>query len=89
MRDNMKEERVLLNESQRSVVEKTIAEVCDYRGYDLKAINVRSNHAHIVVSVGFLPSSYIDRFFKSIKNSFASSGEISSTFTSRNSSTTF
>jgi len=62
MRDNMKEERVLLNESQRTLVEEAIAEVCDYRGYDLKAVNVRSNHAHVVVSAQSKPELIADAF---------------------------
>ena len=58
----MKEEPVLLNESQRAVAKEAISEVCDYRGYDLKAINVRTNHAHAVVTAQSKPEPIVDAF---------------------------
>src|SRR5712692_857600 len=36
---------VSLNAEQRVVVEKAVREVCLHRKYDLRAINVRTNHA--------------------------------------------
>jgi REP element-mobilizing transposase RayT len=62
MRQNMKEEPVLLNENQRAVVKEAINEVCDYRRYDLKAINVRTNHAHAVVAAQSKPEPIVDAF---------------------------
>jgi len=41
-----------LNARQRSTVEAAIKEVCDYRGWQLFAINVRTNHIHLVVWLG-------------------------------------
>jgi len=35
---------------ERRIVEKAIREVCTVRGYSLFAINVRTNHAHLVVN---------------------------------------
>ena len=62
MTRNMKEEPVVLNERQRAVVKDAINEVCDYRRYDLKAINVRTNHAHAVVSAQSKPEPIVDAF---------------------------
>jgi REP element-mobilizing transposase RayT len=62
MKQNMKEPTVLLDANQREVVRKAIAEVCDHRRYDLKAINVRTNHAHAVVSAQSKPEPIADAF---------------------------
>ncbi len=35
---------------ERQIVEKAICEVCTVRGYTLFALNVRTNHAHVVVN---------------------------------------
>src|SRR5882724_7092950 len=43
-------EPVALNAEQRAVVEKAVREVCLHRKYRLRAINVRTNHVHTVVS---------------------------------------
>ena len=48
----LKSEVVILNAEQRNAVEKAIRETCEIRGWHLKAINVRTNHAHTVVSIG-------------------------------------
>jgi REP element-mobilizing transposase RayT len=39
-----------LNSSERKIVEAAIREVCLFRGYNLYALNVRTNHVHLVVS---------------------------------------
>ena len=46
------EDPVLLNSAQRNSVERAIRETCVIRKWDLLAINVRTNHAHTVVSIG-------------------------------------
>ena len=48
----LKCEAVILNADQRNAVETAIREVCEYRKWSLKAVNVRTNHIHIVVSIG-------------------------------------
>ena len=58
----MKEEPVLLNETQRAIVKEAIDEVCEHRRYDLKAINVRTNHAHAVVSAQSKPEPIVNAF---------------------------
>jgi len=40
---------VTLNARARSIVGAAIQEVCDHRGWELLAINARTNHVHIVV----------------------------------------
>ena len=62
MSRNIAGEEFLLNGQQRPFVEKAIREVCRIRGYQLAAINVRTNHAHAVVSAGVRPESIINAF---------------------------
>ena len=48
-RRRMRHAPVVLNEAARAVVHETIAAHCDHRGWELCAVNVRSNHVHVVV----------------------------------------
>ena len=48
----LKREVVILDARQRKSVEKAIRETCVKRGWILLAVNVRTNHVHIVVSIG-------------------------------------
>src|SRR6266496_3923679 len=50
----LKHPPVTLDLKRRAVVEKAVREVCLHRNYRLRAINVRSNHIHAIVSA--LPS---------------------------------
>ena len=50
MERNMTSEPLVLGSRERAVVESAIRGVCSFRGYRLVAINVRTNHAHVVVS---------------------------------------
>ena len=43
---------VILDALQRETVDAAIREVCDYRKWLLHALNVRTNHVHVVVSIG-------------------------------------
>ena len=52
----------LLNGKQRSVVETAIRNVCVFRSYGLVAINVRTNHVHVVVSAPEQPEKIINAF---------------------------
>src|SRR5438105_3140196 len=47
----LKSEPVILNGRQRAVVERSIREVCEFREWRLLAINIRTNHVHIVVCI--------------------------------------
>ncbi len=62
MRQEMKQKPVSLSAKGREVVEQAIAEVCQHRGYQLQAVNVRSNHLHAVVSAQIKPELIIDSF---------------------------
>jgi REP element-mobilizing transposase RayT len=48
----LKSDPVTLNRRQRATVEKAVREVCAYRGWTILALNIRTNHVHIVVSIG-------------------------------------
>src|SRR5205809_7872409 len=48
----LKGEVVVLTADQRGCVEEAVRETCGFRRRDLHAINVRTNHVHIVVSIG-------------------------------------
>ena len=57
-----KHSEMLLNQSQRKVVELAIREVCMHRQYSLHAINVLTNHVHTVVSAPRKPEHVMDSF---------------------------
>jgi len=46
----MRSEPVLLDADRRKAVNKAIREVCKHRGWTMLAINVRTNHFHVVVA---------------------------------------
>src|SRR5262245_12684823 len=52
MRSRMKRDPVELTATRRSAVEEGVRETCDKRGWALRAINVRTNHVHTVVTAG-------------------------------------
>jgi len=62
MKNNMKQSALILDELQRKTVEIAIKELCEQRGYFFQAINVRSNHVHIVVSAQAKPERIADAF---------------------------
>jgi len=53
---------VTLDEQRRAVVDRTIREVCEHRGWDLHACNVRSNHVHVVVTAACPPEKAMNAF---------------------------
>ncbi len=55
MRKGFKQEPVILSDPQRNIVDIAIREVCEYRKYSLRALNIRSNHGHVVVSAAMKP----------------------------------
>lgn len=62
MRENMSSYAVVFDKSKRIVVQKAIEEVCTHRDYQLKALNVRTNHAHAVVSAQVKPELIANAF---------------------------
>jgi REP element-mobilizing transposase RayT len=51
-----------LYEAQRNAVEEAVGEVCEYRGFLLRAVNVRTNHIHVVVSAACRPEAILNAF---------------------------
>jgi len=64
MRRNMNADAFVFNDDQREAVEDAIKEVCRHRGYNLYSVNVRTNHAHVVVH-GKAQPELISNSFKS------------------------
>ncbi|HKQ75064.1 MAG TPA: transposase [Blastocatellia bacterium] len=58
----LKHAPVILDERRRPVVEKTVREVCEHRNWLLRAINVRTNHVHTVVTADRDPEPVMDTF---------------------------
>jgi len=52
----------VFNEKQRKLVDLAIRTLCDERGYYLRALDVRSNHPHAVVSAQKKPERIADSF---------------------------
>jgi hypothetical protein len=46
----MTEDALVLDDEQRRIVEKTIVDHCRIRGWELHAVNCRTNHVHVVVT---------------------------------------
>lgn len=57
-------EPVTLDPDRRDVVERTIREVCEHRGWSIHALHVRTNHVHLVVSADVPP----ERVMNAIKS---------------------
>jgi hypothetical protein len=58
----MAEDACRLDEEQRRLVEKTVAEHCQIRRWELHAVNCRSNHFHVVVSADRHPDVVREQF---------------------------
>jgi REP element-mobilizing transposase RayT len=54
-RSLLKCEPVILSPAAREVVDRTIRDVCTHRGWPIRAVNVRTNHVHIVVAGAVTP----------------------------------
>ena len=60
--NQLKQDPFILRDRERRLVKKAIKEVCRVRGYGLFAINVRTNHAHVVTSNSGKPERMMDSF---------------------------
>jgi len=60
--EQLKRRPITLNAMQRQRVEKAVRQVCDHRHYLLRAINVRTNHVHTVVTAMVKPEPILDAF---------------------------
>jgi len=53
--ERMEQLPYVLDEARRAVVLAAVRGVCDYRGWYLHAVHVRSNHVHVVVTANVKP----------------------------------
>ena len=53
---------MVLDHEQRGVVEVAIREHCEFRGWQLHAVNARSNHVHVVVTADAAPEQVMNQF---------------------------
>ncbi len=60
--ERLRQEPVMLDDRQRAVVDATIREVVDFRAWSLHALNVRTNHVHVVVSADIPPERVMNDF---------------------------
>lgn len=59
----LKSEPVSLDATRRKIAELAIREVCSYQNWVLRALNIRTNHVHTVVSIGTeSPSKALNKF---------------------------
>lgn len=58
----LKAKPIALDKMARKIVEEAIKEVCKFREYVLLAINIRSNHAHMVVTAKSEPEFLMNSF---------------------------
>ena len=58
----LKHAPVRLDDAMRRLVHATIARHCEIRRWDLRALNVRTNHVHVVVGAGQLPDVVMSQF---------------------------
>ena len=66
-RERLKGEIVVLSSSQCRCVEEAVRETCEIRKWTLYALSVRTNHIHVVVSIG-------DRRPETALNAFKANG---------------
>jgi len=62
MKAEMKQEPILFDKDKRICALDAVREVCDYRGYELLAVNIRSNHLHAVVCASTNPEKVTNEF---------------------------
>jgi hypothetical protein len=53
---------VELTDTQRSVIDAAVRDVCRHKTWPLHALNVRTNHVHVVVSTGGAPETAMNAF---------------------------
>ncbi|RPI58778.1 MAG: hypothetical protein EHM48_09775 [Planctomycetaceae bacterium] len=55
----------VLDENQRTIVQAVIKSHCEKRGWELLAVNCRTNHVHVVVKCGDIAAKIVRNQFKS------------------------
>jgi len=59
IKEEMKFPPKIFSDRERNVVESSIVEICERKAYLLRAMNVRTNHAHVVLSAQKMPERII------------------------------
>jgi REP element-mobilizing transposase RayT len=62
MKEEMKGQPFLLDKARRVSILATVKKVCEHRGYELLAANIRTYHLHSVVSAQVKPEKIINEF---------------------------
>jgi hypothetical protein len=62
MKERQAQPPLIFDQDHRIIVAEALTEVSGFRGYDLRAANVRSNHAHAVVSGAVRPEKIVNEF---------------------------
>lgn len=62
MKGKQKQPPFVLDANHRRIVEAAIREVCSVRAYELRAVNIRSNHGHAVVTANLDPAKIVNEF---------------------------
>ncbi|MGI9054988.1 MAG: transposase [Pyrinomonadaceae bacterium] len=62
MKSQMKQKPTVFDKNERICVLKAVKEVCAFRGYELLAVNIRTNHLHAVVSANANPDKITNEF---------------------------
>lgn len=62
MKLQMKQKPVIFDKKERICVLEAVKEICDFRGYELLAVNIRTNHLHTVVSANINPDKIVNEF---------------------------
>ncbi len=60
MKRNIAQDAVVFDKTQRKLVEESFKDTCKARKYDLLAVNIRTNHAHAVISAASKPEKIIN-----------------------------
>jgi REP element-mobilizing transposase RayT len=58
----LRQSPVTLDSKARLIVEQTVRDHCQIRGWRLDALNVRTNHVHIVVAANVRPERVMEQF---------------------------
>ncbi len=61
-RERMLHDAFILDAPHRRAVDEAIREVCRFRGYELSALAVRTNHVHVVVTAECAPEPIMNAF---------------------------
>jgi REP element-mobilizing transposase RayT len=78
-RQQLKHASMRLTKRQRMIVEKAVREVCKHRRYRMRAINVRTNHVHSVVSALSYPEPILEAFKAYATRALRATGSLAAT----------